>query len=229
MKRRVIKSIGLLVIIFYITGCGLINQGADPGLENGPRAYDADDHQQGEGFGFWNQQRDRNNPIANMITRDQRPGRGMNGIVDRRPTIMNRRISRFDTRIDDERMAPNLEGYSNLNKSQEEQNITEQISLELLKKETVRDTRIIAYKNELLIAVESEAKDTRALKAEISSYLKNNFPNIQVTVVTDRETVAQIFIFDDGFRSGRPSDDYEIQLSQFMNQLNNGSEGTYRE
>lgn len=222
MKRRVIKSIGLLVIIFYITGCGLINQGTDPGLENGPRAYDADEHQQGEGFGFWNQQRDRNNPIANVVTRDERPGRGMNGIVDRRPSIMNRRISRFDTRADDERMAPNLGGYSNLNKSHEERNITEQISQELLEKETVNDTRIIAYKNELLIAVESEAKDTRALKAEIISYLKNNFPNIQVTVVTDRKTVDRIFIFDDGFQSSTPSEDYEIQLSQFMNQLDNG-------
>lgn len=58
-------------------------------LDDSPyHAFDEHEHQKGEGYGFLNQQRYRNNPIARMVTRDDRPSRGMNGYADGSPLEM---------------------------------------------------------------------------------------------------------------------------------------------
>ncbi|WNF35173.1 YhcN/YlaJ family sporulation lipoprotein [Bacillaceae bacterium IKA-2] len=159
MKKGVIASVGLLVIIFYINGCGIINRGADPNLENDPSAFDAHKHQQ----------------------------------------------------IDS-----NLSGYGNVDKSEQEANITEQMILELIKINTVDEVRIITYQNEFLIAVDNEADDRKALKTVIINYLNTNFPTKKVRVVTDPETVNQIFFLDEGFQSDGLSEEYGIQLKEFF-------------
>jgi hypothetical protein len=225
MKRGVLVSIGLLVIILYINGCGINHRATDPGLENDAGAqFHAHDHQRGEGFGFWNQQRDRKNPIANMVTRDERPGRGMNGIVDRRPNEMNRRISRFEDTGKARENIPKSRGFA----TRDDGNITEQLKLHLLSIDTVRDARIINSGNQLLIAVDSEANDNRNLEREITQYVKNQFPNKQSIVITDRRTVDRLRLLDDGFLSGRRSEDYEIQLREFFNEANEEIQGNFR-
>lgn len=225
MKKGAIASIGLLVIIFYINGCGIINRGSDPGSANAPSGFSVPRHQQDEGFGFWNQQKDSKNPIANMVTRDERPGRGMNGIVDQHPNRMKRRISRFETNGDQRQAVPNSRSYDNNDNSDlEGSNITEQISLELVKRDTVRDARILTYKNELLIAISSDAKDTKALKAEITNYLSNNFPTKKITVVTDLKTIDRFHLLDNSFRKGRSNEDDGIQLREIINEVNEAVE-----
>ncbi|MCT8137929.1 YhcN/YlaJ family sporulation lipoprotein [Anaerobacillus sp. CMMVII] len=199
MKRGVLLSIGLLVVI-YINGCGINGQGVDPGLENDPGTrFQAHDHR--EGFGLWNQQGDRKNPIANIVTRDERPGRGMNGILDRTPPEMNQRISRFDAQ----------QGMSNKPNAfaidaQSERNIEEQITLELLQLDTVRDAQVISQGKQLLIAVDCETNDTEGLKSEIETFVTNKYPNKNIVVVTDRHAVDRIRLLDDGFIDDQTDD-----------------------
>ncbi|WP_026689762.1 YhcN/YlaJ family sporulation lipoprotein [Alteribacter aurantiacus] len=76
-------------IILLITSAACQGEPIDQGMENQPNyAFDAHEHRKGEGYGFWNQQKYRNNPISSMITRDDRPGRGMNGFADSSPQSM---------------------------------------------------------------------------------------------------------------------------------------------
>ncbi len=220
VKRGVLLSIGLLIIIFYINGCGIMNYRAtDPGLENDAGAHFRAHDNRGEGFGLWNQQRDRQNPIANMVTRDERPGRGMNGIVDRTPNEMNRRISRFEAEIRDRSTNPNLKGLDQQGAAYDK-NMTEQITQQILSIDTVRDARVIHYQNQLLIAVDSEAQDTQALKQEVEQYVQNKFPHKEPIVITDRRAVDRVRYLNYGFRSGRRNEDYDVQLREFVDEVN---------
>ena len=221
MKRGVLLSIGLFVIIFYINGCGIMNYRAtDPGLENDAGAHFRAHDNRGEGFGLWNQQRDRQNPIANMVTRDERPGRGMNGIVDRRPNEMNRRISRFEVQGENRGTARNMRGLVSNQRPANDKNMTEQITQHLMSIETVRDARVINYENQLLIAVDSEAQDTQALKQEVEQYVHYKFPHKEPIVITERRAVDRVRYLNDGFRSGRRNEDYDIQLREFVDEVN---------
>ncbi|QOY34822.1 YhcN/YlaJ family sporulation lipoprotein [Anaerobacillus isosaccharinicus] len=212
MKRGILISIGLLMLVLYINGCGINDRGVDPGLENDPAArFHAHDHQRGEGFGFFNQQRDRKNPIANMVTRDERPGRGMNGILDRRPPEMNQRISRFEATEEQNDLRPGPKAFS----SQSDDNLPEQITLELLQMEMVRDVRVISYHNQLLVAVECETNDTNDIKNEISQLITDKYPNKEIIVVTDRRAVDRIRMLDDGLQRGQTEDNNQ-QFREFF-------------
>jgi hypothetical protein len=200
MKRGIFVSIGLLMIILYINGCAINDRGVDPGLENDPGGrFHAHDHQRGEGFGLFNQQRDRKNPIANIIARDERPGRGMNGILDRRPPEMNRRISSLET-------ADDLRPLSSLG----DENYTEQVTQELLQMDMVRDFRIITYQNQMLVAVDSDTTDPDTLQNEIIKFMSNKFPNKDVFVITDRHAIDRIRLLDNGFQRGETEDNREF-------------------
>ncbi len=193
------KGVGLgvcfvMIVLFTISGCGINDRGVDPGLENDAGRFTAHDHQRGDGFGLWNQQRDPKNPIAQIITRDERPGRGINGIVDRRPPEMNQRITRFDASVGKDNSKA-LTGQSTT-----DNNIPEQVRMELLQFDTVRDVRVISQQNRLLVAVETEASDDQAVKNSITEYLTSRYPSKDVIVVTDRQAVDRIRLLDDGFR-----------------------------
>lgn len=173
------------------------HRATDPGLENdGGDHFRAHDHQRGEGFGFWNQQRDRKNPIANIVTRDERPGRGMNGIVDRTPAEMNRRVSRFEGLIN--KRGSNIEGLTTGDYLKLDGNVNEQLTHYLMSLDTVRDVTIINRQNQLLIAVDHEAIDEQALKREIITYVEDEFPDYEAVVVTEREAVDRIRFVEDG-------------------------------
>lgn len=195
MKKGILISIGLLMVILYINGCG-INNRVDPGLENdaGGR-FHAHDHQRGEGFGFWNQQRDPKNPIASIVTRDERPGRGMNGIVDRRPNEMNRRLTRFQETENQ---------HLPIEKNNENNDI--QLRLEILQMNGVRDVTIISHQDRLLVAVETETPEKETLKNEIVRMAEKRSGNKQVVVITDRRAVDRIRLLDDGFRTDNLND-----------------------
>lgn len=227
MKKKILYLIGIFLLFLLSTSCGINNQAVDPGLENdADRTFHAHDHQKGEGFGLWNQQRDRRNPIANMVTRDDRPGRGMNGIADKHPYSMNRRVPKFEgTRSGNE--AGTQRGFSNIH-HQEDGNLVEQLTLELLGMATVRDARVIKYHDHLLVAIDSEATDTTKHKEEISSYVNNRFPNKEIIVVTDRQAVDRIRLLDDGYRSGRRGEDYGVELREFFNDANREVEQSFR-
>ncbi|RXI97853.1 hypothetical protein DS745_15950 [Anaerobacillus alkaliphilus] len=195
MKKSVRISIVIFFIVFYMSGCGINDRGVDPGLENDAGRFTGHDHQRGEGYGLWNQQRDPKNPIARIITRDERPGRGINGIVDGRPPDMNRRISRFHA-------AGEFQGTPRAftERDTSDRNIPEQIRLELLQLDTVRNVRVISQQNRLLIAVDTETEDRQTLKANITEFINNRYPNKEIIVITDRQAVDRIQLLDDGFR-----------------------------
>lgn len=200
MKRRVIVSIVVLVVIIFISGCGFNSQNVDPGLENGASGtIRANDHERGEGFGFWNQQRNKNNPIANVVTRDERPGRGMNGILDQKPALMNRRISRLEASDVDRKGLQNIKGFSNAQSSLNEETLIKQLSLEIRSMNSVRDVRIISNENKLLIAVDSETTDHRRLKKEINNVAAKYNQSKEVIVVSDRQAVDRIRLLEDGY------------------------------
>lgn len=196
MKKGLLL-IGILISFLYIQACGINNRGADPGLENGVSAKFTAHDERRDSFGFWNQQRDRKNPIANMVTRDERPGRGMNGILDHRPPEMNRRVSRFEATNRKQEIGSNPKAFAN-KPTHIDKNLTKQLTLELLQIDMVRDVRIISYQNKLLIAVDSETDNLKGLKDEINQFVTNKYPNKEVIIVTDHHAVDRIRMLNDG-------------------------------
>lgn len=111
-------------------------------------------------------------------------------------------------------------GFSNVYESIEEGYLAEQLTLQLMKMENVRNVRIFDYNDRLLVAVDSEAKDTRQLDEKIRMDVQNYYPNKDIIVITNRQQVDQIRLLDDGYQSGRRGEALGIQLRQFFNEMN---------